>query len=143
MTGLDGDDVAEVDQRVWVELHRSMLRIRDPKSLPKWLIVTARRIAYRQAIVSRRWVDEVRDDITDPKPGPDSIVEDLEARWQLEEALDRIGTRCRDLLVHVFFRAEKASYRELATYLDVKEDSVGAMKTRCLRALRKILEEQL
>ena len=141
LTGLSEEDAGEVHQQVWVELHRSMLRIKDPKALPSWLITTTRRIAYRHAVLSRRWVSEVRENMTDPRPGPDATLLLIEQRWRLEEALGGLDERCRELLELYFFEEENASYRELAAKFSIKEDSIGSLKTRCLRRLRQLLEK--
>ena len=141
LSGLSEEDAGEVHQQVWVELHRSMLRIKDPKALPSWLITTTRRIAYRHAVLARRWVSEVRESMSDPSPGPDATVLLIEQRWRLEEALNRLDERCRELLRLHFFEPETASYRDLAAKFGLKEDSIGSLKTRCLRRARQLLEE--
>lgn len=141
LSGLSEEDAGEVHQQVWVELHRSMLRIKDPKALPSWLITTTRRIAYRHAVLSRRWVSELREEMLDPSPGADATVLLLEQRWRLEEALSRLDERCRELLQRHFFDEENASYRDLAAKFGLKEDSIGSLKSRCLSRMRQLLEE--
>lgn len=139
-TGLDRDSAVDVFQQVWVELHRSLLRIKDPHALPRWLIVTTRRIAYRHAVVAGRWVNDVREDMVDPTPVADSAVVALEQRQQLETALLELGGRCEELLRLMFYSGRKVSYRTAGKKLGLAEDSVGSLKTRCLGRLRKILE---
>ena len=139
-TGLDQDSAVDVFQQVWIELHRSLLRIRDPQALPRWLIVTTRRIAYRHAVVAGRWVSDVREDLADPTPAADEAALELERRQELEEGLGELGGRCEELLRMLFYTGRKVSYREIGRRLDLDEDSVGSLRTRCLGRLRKILE---
>ena len=140
--GLDEDAAADVFQRTWVELHRSLLRIRDAKALPQWLIVTTRRLAYKHAVESRKWVDIVREDLCDTAPGPDSEIVAIEERDALEAALARLDERCRDVLTLMFFSAEAVSYRDVAKRTGLSEDSVGSLKSRCLRKLRGMMESR-
>jgi RNA polymerase sigma factor (sigma-70 family) len=138
-TGLDPEDAADVFQQVWLELHRSLLRIRDPKALPRWLIVTTRRIAYKHAIVAGRWVRETRDDMVDPAPGADAIVVVLEERQELEDALAALDERCEQLLRMFFYSEKKVTYKEVSERLGLSEDSIGSLRSRCLERLRRIL----
>jgi RNA polymerase sigma factor (sigma-70 family) len=138
--GLDRDAAVDVFQQVWIELHRSLLRIRDARALPRWLIVTTRRIAYRHAVVTGRWVTDVREDMADPTPTADVAVVELERRQQLEEGLHALGGRCEELLRLLYYTRRKVSYREIGRRLDLAEDSIGSLRTRCLARLRRILE---
>jgi RNA polymerase sigma factor (sigma-70 family) len=139
-TGLDQEVAVDVFQQVWLELHRSLLRIRDPKALPRWLIVTTRRIAYRQAVVTGRWVRDVREDMIDPTPRADATILALEQRQLLEDAMGNLDDRCREVLQMLFYSDRKVSYQELAEKTGLAEDSIGSLRTRCLKRLRAILE---
>lgn len=140
-TGLDRDAAVDVFQQVWLELHRSLLRIRDAQALPRWLIVTARRIAYRQAIVAGRWLHDVREDLVDPNPSPDSVVLALELRQRLEQALLDLDERCRVIIRLLFLDEQPASYEEVSKRTGLSPDSVGPTRTRCLAKLKKLLGE--
>jgi RNA polymerase sigma factor (sigma-70 family) len=140
-SGLNRPDAADVFQQVWFEVHLSLLRIRDPRSLTKWLIVTTRRIAYRHAIRSRRWVRDVLEDIVDPSPHVQAAMEGLEARQQLEAGLSRLDARCARLLRAFYFSGRDLAYEEVATQLGLKRNSVGPTRSRCLDRLRRIMEE--
>lgn len=137
--GLPSDDALEIHQQVWVELYRSLLRIRDPQALPRWLIVTTQRLATKHALRNRRWVGEVNENLADPDLRPDDRVLGLEDRQRVEQALRRLDERCRRVL-QMFFLEDDMSYRRVAEELGIKEDSVGSVRTRCLRRMREILE---
>ncbi len=138
--GLDQDVAVDTFQQVWLELHRSLLRLRDPQALPRWLIVTTRRIAYKQAVARGRWVNDVREDLADPTPRADSALVALEERQQLETALAALDARCREVLILFFYADHRVSYREVARRTGLAEDSVGSLKTRCLGRLKRLLE---
>jgi RNA polymerase sigma factor (sigma-70 family) len=138
--GLDRTEATDVFQQVWLELHRSLLRIRDPGALPKWLITTTRRIAYRHAITNGRWVHEVRDDMAGVTPAADEAIEALQQRQELEAALEALDDRCAEVLRMLFLSDGEVSYAEVSRKTGLSENSVGSLRTRCLGKLRKILE---
>ncbi|HMB70776.1 MAG TPA: sigma-70 family RNA polymerase sigma factor, partial [bacterium] len=140
-TGLDRDAAVDVFQQVWMELHRSLFRIRDGQALPRWLIVTTRRIAYRQAVVAGRWLHDVREDLVDPNPSPDSVVVALELRQRLEHALLALDERCRIIVRLLFLDEEPATYEEVSKRTGLSPDSVGPTRSRCLAKLKKLLGE--
>ena len=63
----------------------------------------------------------------------------LENRQMVEQALIQLDERCEKVL-RMFFHDENTSYRKVADELGIKEDSVGSVRTRCLRRMREILE---
>ena len=137
--GLGADDALEVHQQVWVELYRSLLRLRDAQALPRWLIVTTQRLSIKHAMRSKRFVGEVSVELADPRERPDDRLLGLENRQMVEQALIQLDERCEKVL-RMFFHDENTSYRKVADELGIKEDSVGSVRTRCLRRMREILE---
>ena len=136
-TGLNREDATDVFQQVWLELHRSLFRIRDPKALPRWLIVTTRRISYKQAILAGKWVHDTRADMIDPTPTAEAVILRLEKRHRLERALDALDRRCRDVLTALFLSGRKATYKEVSVKTGLSEDSIGSLRSRCLKRLRE------
>jgi RNA polymerase sigma factor (sigma-70 family) len=104
--------------------------------------VTTRRIAYRQAVVSGRWVRDVREDMVDPSPRADSVLAAFERRQVLEEGMERLDDRCREVLRLLFYSEEKTSYKDVARQTGLAEDSVGSLRKRCLDRLRENLESR-
>lgn len=140
-TGLDQEGAAEVFQTVWTELYQSMRRIRDPQALPKWLTVTTRRQALKYATRYARPLHELSDDLVDPAALASEELESLQARQHLEELLGRLRTPCGPLLRALFLSPTKVSYEEITETLDIPIGSIGPTRSRCLRHLRKLLEE--
>ena len=141
-TGIDRETAVDVFQQVWIEFHRSLFRIRNPRALPRWFTVTARRIAYRQAVLAGRWTRELREEAVDPMPAHDAALIALETRQRLEMGLARLQEKCRVLLTELFLKARRPSYQSLAERLGMKVGAIGPLRARCLRRLRRILEEE-
>ena len=137
------DLTADVFQRTWTELHRSLARIRDAHALPRWLIVTTQRIARREMELAQRREAEPSVDEVDPKDDPERRFLLLERRQRLEEALRALGGRCETLLRELFLRGDggKASYARAARKIGVAENSVGPIRRRCLEQMKSLLGE--
>ena len=91
-------------------------------------------------MVAGRWVHDIREDLADPAPAPDSAIHALELRQELEGALAALDRRCRELLSRLFLMEPRQSYAEVARHTGLAEDSVGAIRARCLKRLRNLLE---
>lgn len=49
--------------------------------------------------------------------------------------------RCKDLLFALYFDPEEPSYEKVAERLSMPVGSIGPTRARCLKRLKKILEE--
>ncbi len=141
--GLDSGDAADCAQHVWMSLYRNRRAIRDPRRLPKWLIMTARRRSIRIARQNRqrsasRSAHRPGEDMP---PLPDEEVERLERQAELEMALLQLDGRCQALLRALFLAPREKSYREIASELGLPVNSIGPIRTRCLNRLRRVLDD--
>jgi len=137
--GLSVPDAEDCSQHTWLALYRRRKSIRDAQSLPAWLIRTAHRRAIyvaRHAVKSTD-LDQTRE--TSAEALPDEDVERLESRAILANAMSRLEPRCRQLLTALYFPDKKKSYRKLAEILGIKPNSLGPLRVRCLRKLKKIM----
>jgi len=139
--GLDEDEAGDVFQQVWMELHRSLARLRNPEALPRWLMVSTRRLCYKQAARSARTARGVSEEMIDPAALPDQEVAAFEDRRRLEAALDRLPSTHALLLRLLFFSDEKISYEEISARTGLAVGSIGPIRARCLARLRRMLEE--
>jgi len=140
--GLDTVDVEDCAQHTWVALYRNRRRIRDPQSIPAWLIRTTRREAVHMVRRLRsRGHSELSPEQAVDEPLPDDQLVQLERQAMVELALAELSPRCRTLLRLLFFAPEDVSYREIARSLQVAPNSLGPIRSRCLKRLRKKLEE--
>ncbi|HIW63098.1 MAG TPA: sigma-70 family RNA polymerase sigma factor [Candidatus Stackebrandtia excrementipullorum] len=141
--GLDRSESEDVVQSTWLALLRRIPDLDSPGALPAWLVVTAKRGAWRVQSKRRReqpvdqW-DEVVDTTTDL--GSD-VVERLgmashyEVLWR---AVGRLSQRCRELL-SIVAATDRPNYAQVAEALGMPRGSIGPNRGRCLNQLRETL----
>ncbi|MFB9728763.1 sigma-70 family RNA polymerase sigma factor [Haloechinothrix salitolerans] len=133
-------DVDDVVQEVWLRFLEHRDAIRHPERAAGWL----RTIAVREAMrVLRHYRAEspTEDVTTGVTPDADNPCEDV-ARRDRDRTLWRVVATlpARDrLLAHLIARAPAMSYADIAARLGVTPASVGQLRTRCLRRLRRAL----
>ena len=148
-TGLDTAAAEDVVQTVWLSLLRKAETIRDPHSVVKWLITSARREAWR---VSKRvrtdvvrtaavfGVDEEETlDLPDQRESlPEETVFRDEQQRQLWNHVQELPARCRQLISVIAF-ADRPDYSLIAESLGMPVGSIGPTRGRCLAKLRGLL----
>jgi RNA polymerase sigma factor (sigma-70 family) len=146
--GLDAVTTEDVMQTVWMSLLRSADTVRDPHTIVKWLLTSARREAWR---ASRRSRDD-RDrsgavfgvdneevmDVPDQDDGPEQAVFRDDRQRQLWKHVRALPERCRQLVGVIAF-ADKPDYAHLAESLGMPVGSIGPTRGRCLAKLRDLL----
>lgn len=139
-TGLDQESAGDVFQQVWLELHRSLDRVRDAQALPRWLVVTTRRIAYKTALRVDRPVEGALDELVDPAALPQEELESLQTLQQLQQHIASLGGTCAKLLPRLFLDEQQPDYKQISTEVGISIGSIGPLRARCLERLRKKLE---
>ncbi|MCL3860043.1 sigma-70 family RNA polymerase sigma factor [Actinotalea sp. K2] len=145
--GVDRDDAEDVVQEVWLAFVRSTSTIREPQALLKWLVVSARRAAWRTS--GRRREDLRR---TAPLPEDDRAVAVRSTEPPVDEPLlvaERDQTlwrrflelpeRCQQLLRFVAM-ADRPDYKAIAEVTGMQVTAVGVTRGRCLAKLRALLD---
>ena len=140
-TGVDEELAGDVFQQVWLEVHRSLDRIRDPKALAKWLIVTTRRISYKAAARRDLPVEGVLEDLVDPRALAHEELEKWQTLQTLEMAISELGGTCAKLLRLLFLDEGEPKYEEIASRAGIAIGSIGPLRARCLSRLRERLTE--
>jgi RNA polymerase sigma factor (sigma-70 family) len=140
--GLSHADAADVTQLTWLRLYEHAGRIREPNSLPSWLVSTARREAIRLGTKARKYVlcaepcmDYGEGAVTDNYP-TDNGYEPA-----TEQALANLPTRYETLL-RLLMADEDLSYLDISRRMDVPVGSIGPMRMRALRLLTEALPRQ-
>jgi RNA polymerase sigma factor (sigma-70 family) len=136
-------DAADVSQTVWLRLVENLGRLRDPEHLGGWLATTARNECLR---VLRRSGREIlggeghADPPGPPQESPEWQLLATERRRSVLLGLSRLSPRCRVLLRALAY-APEASYGEVSAALDIPVGSIGPTRSRCLRYLRRHLND--
>ncbi|GII02063.1 RNA polymerase sigma factor [Planobispora takensis] len=139
--GLDYHTAQDVVQTTWLVLVRHLHTIKTPAALIEWLIITARREAWRVRTNTRREEptgSERLEEIEDGGRSPDEILLLNEQQQALWSAVALLSQRCRDLLRIVAF-VHRPDYAAVAAALGMPRGSIGPTRGRCLAKLRGLL----
>ena len=146
--GLDPDLSADVFQHVFATLFENLHRIEEPSRVGAWMVTVARREALRllrRQHGARSFVtdadEDTAGDVPDEGPLPQEALLRLEQQHAVRAALDGLDDRCRRLLTLLFYRPDPPPYAEVAAALGAPEGSIGPTRARCLRKLRRVLEQ--
>jgi RNA polymerase sigma factor (sigma-70 family) len=146
--GLGEDEAADLFQEVWVAAWDGLASVREERALAGWLATIAVRTGtralrrrIRRPLVGGEAYESQAARAPDPAPPPEQAAIEREQQAAMRAAIRSLSERDR-LLVHAFFYDPTApSYVEIAARLGVSAETVGPMRTRCLRRLRAALSE--
>lgn len=137
--GLSREDAADITQLTFSILLQSIDRIADDSRLGPWLAVVARRHTWRLMERKRQETTGAEGDLPESPLPDDSSARSME-RWELVEWLDQglsqLSTRCRELLLALYFAPEEPSYAKVAERLGMPVGSIGPTRARCLKQLK-------
>jgi len=139
------DDANEIFQQVCFELLTALPHLREVKSLGAWLItITSHKCAdWRRREQRYQPMDDDRaDEIPALSKAPDTLLLEVEREQILREALPQIAPRCRVLIQMLFFDNPAVPYEQVAAGLGLARGSIGFIRMRCLRQLRRLLEQK-
>jgi RNA polymerase sigma factor (sigma-70 family) len=150
-TGLDEHTAADVFQTVFSRLLQHLPRLTQPERLQAWIVTTTKREALRVRELGRRTVsmsapddapgEGLEDTLPDDAPLAEDALSDLQQLDLLRAGLDRLDTRCRDLLLMLFAdEDERPGYDEVARRLAMPVGSIGPTRARCLGKLRGLVD---
>jgi RNA polymerase sigma factor (sigma-70 family) len=135
---VDRDSAEDVLQTVWLALVRNADSISDPQAVLQWLIVSARREAWR--VVKREdrvepTEFEAGDLVSPAYDMPEELVLRSDGEGRLWQHIARLPDRCRTLLRVIAF-ADRPDYAAVAESLGMPIGSIGPTRGRCLAKLR-------
>jgi RNA polymerase sigma factor (sigma-70 family) len=138
---LDAQTAEDVVQTTWLSLVRSADSISDPQAVLQWLLVTARREAWR--VVKRTDRVEPREFEADDIIGavqnmPEERVLQSDGDSRLWQHISQLTERCQQLLRVIAF-ADRPDYAAVAEALGMPIGSIGPTRGRCLAKLRQLL----
>ena len=138
---LDTPAAEDVIQSTWLALVRRSDSVKDPRAVLQWLIVTARREAWRVANSQNKveptdWEGDERVAPAAEQPEP-TMLRGAQDRT-LWKHITRLPERCQQLLRVIAF-SEHPDYAEIARSLGMPVGSIGPTRGRCLAKLRASL----
>lgn len=140
--GLSTPDAEDCAQHTWLTLYRHRRRIRDPQSLPAWLIRTTHRQAVQMSKrLTYRGTSDPSERTADPAARPDEEIQQLEQEVMLARAVELLDPRCRKLITALYLDNDEISYRKLARRLGLAPNSIGSLRSRCLIKLKAIIKD--
>lgn len=138
--GVDAQTAEDVIQTTWLTLVRRRESIADPQAVLKWLIVTARREAWRVSAAQRKNDPSDFDGsqlVARPADEPEATVLRDARQRTLWAQISTLSERCQQLLRVIAF-ADKPDYA-VAQALGMPIGSIGPTRGRCLAQLRAAL----
>lgn len=142
--GLERDRAEDVIQTTWLTFVRRHASIEKPAAVSSWIIISARREAWRAGRAKERATPTEDDVLATKVPDAESaesrvVLNDSQRR--LWRAVDSLSERCRHLLRVIAFD-DRPDYAGIAEELAMPVGSIGPTRGRCLDKLRDTLREQ-
>ena len=141
--GLSHEDCRDIFQQVCLQLLESLPTLREPKSLASWLIKVTAHTCFHWVEQQRRYKPiDVESDAGEFLIGfekPHNILREVEQEQILREALLEIAPRCRELIRLLFLETPSVPYEQVAKNLGLARGSIGFIRMRCLKNLRRRL----
>jgi RNA polymerase sigma factor (sigma-70 family) len=134
-----------VFQEVFAALVRGLPRIRDGRTLVRWLSSTTERIARATALRRRREqalsvpAPEAAATLPADQPDVGAELETLEEQALIRLALGRLPEGCRRLLTALYYEDPVPDYASLSRRLHMPIGSLGPTRARCIERLRRQL----
>ena len=144
---LADEDMSDVFQDVFTALLKGLPRMRDGRTLVRWLSSTTERIARTMALKRRREAareDREENTVANLADSGDAVGEDLERierQHQVRTALAGASERCKRLIEALYYEDPTPSYAELSQRLGVPVGSLGPTRARCMERLKDHFED--
>lgn len=144
----DSEDASDLFQSVWLDVYNDLPKVRTREAVRGWLAQLTRHKCFHW---KERWrAREKREQRLDDEEGLEEIADHqvsafevdlgLERDQQVREAIDRLSTRCRELVKLLFFTQPPLPYKDVAERLGLATGSIGFIRGRCLKKLQSVLE---
>ena len=144
--GLPPQDAADIFQGVCLDLFNELSRLRDTEALQGWLIRVTTNKCYhwkrRQNAVNGDLDEDGVDGISTNAPMANEVIADLERGQLVRDSIEMLPARCRQIITLLFFEQPPQPYNELAERLGLARGSIGFIRGRCLKRLKRILEDK-
>jgi RNA polymerase sigma factor (sigma-70 family) len=143
--GFSRDEAADIFQMVCLEILSQLDKLREPRALPKWILMVTSHKCYHVKHQFRRNMEKAAlagEHFEEGVPSQtEEILRQAEQEQHLREALDSLPERCRALIRMLFFEEPARPYQQIAGILGLATGSIGFIRHRCLHRLRKKIDE--
>jgi RNA polymerase sigma factor (sigma-70 family) len=144
--GAPHQDAADIFQAVCLDLFNELPRLRDAEALQGWLIRVTTHKCYhwkRRQISSEKDLDENQlEKLSANDLIPPDVLAEVEREQMVRDAIAQLPPRCRQMIEMLFFEHPPLPYNDVARRLSLATGSIGFIRGRCLKKLKKILEEK-
>src|SRR5436190_10770330 len=145
--GAPPQDAADLFQAVCLDLFNELPRIRDADAIQGWLVRVTNNKCYhwkRQQIQrgTTEWDEERMTEVSGDGMGASDVLALAEREQIVRSAIEQLPVRCREMIALLFFEHPPIPYAELADRLSLARGSIGFIRGRCLRRLKRILEDK-
>lgn len=144
--GLSRADAADIAQLSFTTLVEHLDRLRPDSNLGGWLATVARRHTLHHLRKRKREFLGENEDVAESPFLLNISDGSATAHWErvdwLNQGLDLLDQRCRELLLLLYFSEEQPAYEDVAGQLGLRVGSIGPIRGRCLDRLRTILLER-
>lgn len=143
--GLPPQDAADIFQAVCLDLFNEMSRLRDAEALQAWLIRVTTHKCYhwkRQQAPVDGMDDHGLDGISAEGPMAAEVMADMEREQLVRDSIGMLPARCREMITLLFFEHPPQPYHEVAEKLGLARGSIGFIRGRCLKRLKRILQDK-
>ena len=143
--GAAPQDAADIFQSVCFDLFNELPRLREPEALQGWLIRVATNKCYHWKRQQNTRGEDSNSDGIEIESGdelPTETLAEMEREQLVREAMDQLPPRCREMIELLFFEHPPLPYSEVASRLRLAKGSIGFIRGRCLKRLKRILEEK-
>jgi RNA polymerase sigma factor (sigma-70 family) len=144
--GAPPQDAADIFQTVCLDLFNELPRLRNADALQGWLIRVTTHKCYhwkrRQTSQPSGWDEDSMDALPEDGPIPPEWLAGLEREQMIREAIASLPPRCKEMIELLFFEHPPLPYDEIAERLSLARGSIGFIRGRCLKRLKRILEEK-
>lgn len=147
--GAKPEDAADILQGVSLKLFSELSNLRKTESLRSWLISVTVRQSYHWK--KRQRPGQVDLDSMEPEHAetkvrsaivlPAQVLEEVEQEEMVREALRSLPSRCTEMMRLLFYEDPPLPYAEVARRLGLATGSIGFIRGRCLKRLKKVLME--
>jgi RNA polymerase sigma factor (sigma-70 family) len=144
--GTTPQDAADIFQTVCLELFNELPRLRDADALQGWLIRVTTNKCYhwkrQKGSQDEDFDEESIDTLSAADLFPPDTLAEVEQEQMVREAIGQLPARCKQMIELLFFEHPPMPYAEVAKRLQVAKGSIGFIRGRCLKRLKKALEEK-